>query len=111
MPISIVVLLLGGSVCAALGQILFKVGAADRVSLAEFVNVWILFGLLFYGVGTALWIYSLSKARLTVVYPFTALTFVLVYLSGVYLFHEPTTNLALAGVALVLAGLLLIAVN
>lgn len=108
MPTLIYGLLLGGSVCAALGQVLFKVGAAGRVSLADFFNVWILLGLLFYGLGTVLWIYSLSKARLTVVYPFTALTFVLVYLFGIYGFNEPTTVRALAGMALVLAGLFLI---
>ena len=75
---------------------------------SSFVNAWLLAGLVAYALGTLLWIYALSKVRLTVVYPFTALTFVLVYLFGVLILHEPTTGKALAGVALVLGGLFLI---
>jgi multidrug transporter EmrE-like cation transporter len=48
---------------------------------------------------------------LTIVYPFTALTFVLVYLGGVLIYDEPTTPTALGGVALVLLGLYFIAVK
>ncbi|MDN7907546.1 hypothetical protein QZM18_26010 [Burkholderia diffusa] len=35
-----------------------------------------------------LWIFALSKAGLTVVYPFTALMFVLVFLAGIVFFGE-----------------------
>jgi undecaprenyl phosphate-alpha-L-ara4N flippase subunit ArnE len=102
--------LLTGTVFAALGQVLFKVGATGRDSLAEFINVWIIAGLVAYGLGTMLWIYSLSKAPLTLVYPFTALTFVLVYLFGVFVLREPTSISALLGVGLVLSGLFLISI-
>jgi multidrug transporter EmrE-like cation transporter len=46
--------------------------------------------------------------RLTVAYPFTALTFVLVYLFGVLILREPATARALVGIGFVLAGLFLI---
>jgi undecaprenyl phosphate-alpha-L-ara4N flippase subunit ArnE len=104
-------LILGGSVCASVGQMLFKAGASNRHTLQDFLNGWIVWGLFFYAVGTLLWIYSLSKAPLTIVYPFTALTFVLVYLGGVLIYDEPTTPTALGGVALVLVGLYFIAVK
>jgi uncharacterized membrane protein len=45
---------------------------------------------------------------LTVVYPFTALTFVLVYLVGVFVLGEATSLKAMVGVAAVLLGLFLI---
>ena len=104
----VVFCLAAGTICAAVGQILFKVGATGRETIASYVNLWIVTGFLAYAIGTMLWIYALSKAYLTTVYPFTALTFVFVYLFGVFVFDEPTTLKALAGVALILGGLFLI---
>lgn len=103
--------LIGGTLFAAIGQVAFKLGATGRESLAAFVNPWILSGLVCYGIGTSLWIYALSKASLTIVYPFTALTFVLVYLAGILVLAEPTSAQQLLGVALVLVGLYLITAN
>jgi drug/metabolite transporter (DMT)-like permease len=103
-----ILFLLAGTLFAAVGQVLFKIGATGRETISSFFNSWILAGLIAYALGTLLWVYSLSKVRLTVVYPFTALTFVLVYLFGILILHEPTTSKALVGVALVLGGLFLI---
>jgi drug/metabolite transporter (DMT)-like permease len=108
LPTRFTLLLLAGTLFAAAGQILFKIGASGREDISSFFNPWILGGLVAYALGTLLWIYALSKVRLTVVYPFTALTFVLVYLFGSLILHEPTTTKALFGVALVLGGLFLI---
>lgn len=104
---SVVVLLFAGTALAAVGQVLFKLGATGRVSAASFVNPAILAGLACYGLGTLAWIYSLSKAPLTNVYPFTALTFVIVYLAGVFFLGEPSSLRGWSGIALVLAGLYL----
>ena len=106
--VRIYLFLLAGTLFAALGQVLFKLGATGRDSLASFINIWIISGLVSYTLSTILWIYSLSKARLTLVYPFTALTFVLVYLVGIFVLKEPTSVRALLGVGLVLWGLFLI---
>ncbi len=108
MMVRIYLFLLAGTLFAALGQVLFKLGATGRDSLASFINIWIISGLVSYTLSTILWIYSLSKARLTLVYPFTALTFVLVYLVGIFVLKEPTSVRALLGVGLVLWGLFLI---
>jgi undecaprenyl phosphate-alpha-L-ara4N flippase subunit ArnE len=102
-------LVLTGSVCAAFGQLLFKLGATGRTSFASFVNGRILLGLILYSIGTGLWIVALSRAKLTSVYPFTALTFVLVYLLGVAVLGEVVPLRAAVGVTLVLLGLFLIA--
>ena len=108
MTVQIYGLLLAGTVFAAVGQVLFKVGATGRDTLFDFVNVWIIVGLICYVFSTVCWIYSLSKAQLTLVYPFTALTFVLVYLVGVFVLGETTSVKALIGVSSVLVGLFLI---
>ncbi len=102
-------ILIASTLCAALGQVLFKAGAHRAEDLLHFLNGWILIGLLAYGVGTLLWIYALSRMPLTAAYPFTVLTFALVYLAGVFLFGEPVTLRAMAGVVLILGGLFLIA--
>jgi undecaprenyl phosphate-alpha-L-ara4N flippase subunit ArnE len=105
----VLMLLVAGAVLAAAGQVFFKLGATGRVALVEFFNPAIGFGLACYGLGTAAWIYALSKAPLTVVYPFTALTYVIVYTCGVFLLGEVASVRAAAGVMMVLLGLLLLA--
>lgn len=94
---------------AASGQLLFKLGAKGNLSWIQFLNVQILFGLMFYAIGTALWIYALSFEKLVTVYAFSALTFVLVYLGGIFLLHERISIQAGVGVGAVLIGLYLIA--
>jgi drug/metabolite transporter (DMT)-like permease len=106
-PLTLIALV-SGTVFAAAGQLFLKMGASGREHLADFINAWIISGIAAYGLGTLLWIYSLARVRLSVVYPFTALTFVIVYLVAVFILHEPTSPSALLGVLLVLAGLFLI---
>lgn len=95
---------------AAAGQLLFRAGAQNRVHVSEFINFTIAGGLALYALGTVLWIYALARERLTVVYAFSALTFALVYLGGTLLLGESISARGAAGVALVLAGLYLLAV-
>lgn len=97
-----------GAVLAALGQICFRLGAEGRAYIGDFVNVWIGFGLVFYGAGTAAWIKALSTTPLTIIYPFTALTYVLVNVLGVALLGEKLSINAVIGTAMVLLGLLMV---
>lgn len=96
------------ALCAALGQFLFKVGATDKHNPTDFINLHIILGLIFYALGTMIWIFMLSKMRLVDVYAFTALTFVLVYLAGVFFLNERINMSTGAGVFLVLGGLFLV---
>ena len=93
---------------AACGQLLFKVGAAERERLIDFINPAIVGGLAFYGLGTAMWIYTLSSEKLVNVYAFTALAFVLVYLGGVVILGETITRTGVLGVLMILTGLFLL---
>jgi drug/metabolite transporter (DMT)-like permease len=108
---STIFLLLGASVAAAIGQMLFRFGARDRSGLIAFVNPYIVLGMLFYAAGMVAWIYALSKEEMVTVYAFTALTFVLVYLGGVFLFGEHINTAKSIGVALVMAGLYFVSSN
>jgi undecaprenyl phosphate-alpha-L-ara4N flippase subunit ArnE len=98
-----------GAVLAALGQVSFKWGATGRTGVSDFVNPGIALGLLLYLAGTLSWIRALSEVPLTVLYPFTALTYVLVNLLALAVLGEQLTARGLAGTALVLLGLFLVA--
>jgi drug/metabolite transporter (DMT)-like permease len=102
-------LLIFSAFLAAIGQILLKIGAQGRQALLEFINMPIAAGLLLYGGGVLIWIYVLSHEKLTNVYAFTALTFVLVYVGAVVFLAEKISLLASIGVFLILLGLYLIA--
>lgn len=96
---------------AAAGQVFLKMGADGNQNLMDFANYKIVAGLFFYIVGALLWIVSLSKLPLKIVYPFTALTFVLVYACAFFLFNESIGKIDFLGVFFVLLGLFLLVYN
>ena len=105
MSLTVLLALLLGSLCATAGAFLLKLGANGNTALLEFFNLRIVFGLALYVLGSAFWIYCMSRAPLSVVYPFNALTFVLVVmLAYVFLGERPTTAMLL-GSALILSGI------
>lgn len=96
------------------GQVLFKRaglaiagrGAADAVIvLATMPAFWA--SLVLYGLATLLWIVVLSRAPLSRVYPFVALPIVLVPLLARAIFEEPLGPFYLAGLGLVVCGVIL----
>jgi len=106
-----VMLLIFSAFLAAGGQLLLKLGAGGREQFANFLNGPLFAGLFMYAIGTIIWIYVLSKESLVNVFAFTALTFVLVYLGGVFLLNEKVALSGIIGILLVLSGLYLITSN
>ena len=97
--------LLSSVCCAAVGQVLLKLGAQGRLDALALINRDIAGGLALYAVSLVLWLYALVRLPLSTVYPFTALTLILVgALSSVVLGERPTP-FALAGWCLVALGL------
>lgn len=96
------------SLCAAMGQILLKMGASNRASVWDFVNGYTFSGCLLYFVGLCLWIWSLSKLPLSIAYLFTLLTFVAVFVLSKLLLHENISVLTLGGIVLIGLGFWLI---
>lgn len=105
MPLLTFLLLMGGAICAASGTLMLKTGATGRTGLVDFINPWIFAGLALYGLGSGMWILAMAKEPLSVVYPFTALSFVLVLGGAVVLQGERPGLVNLIGVAVVLAGI------
>lgn len=97
-----------GSVLGAVGQILLKVGADRATSLTDYANLRILVGLGCYALGAVFWLLALARLPLSKVYPFTILTFVLVYIASVYVLGERISGALAVGVGLVFSGLIVI---
>lgn len=107
----IFVVLVASSILAALGQLLFKWGAGGNTTLLAYANIYILGGFVSYGLSTVLWLWALSVERLSLVFPFTALTLVLVYGVSFFVLKENIGARELGGALLIVGGLLLVAVR
>jgi multidrug transporter EmrE-like cation transporter len=110
-PIQVSVLLVvAATVVGSLGAVFLKLGAAriDK-SLMSFANSRLLMGVALY-LGSSVF-YGLSikgSAQLSVVYPFVSLGNVWALIWSKWLFNEPLTREKLTGLALILAGVVLV---
>jgi len=65
-------------------------------------------GLAIFVLSAAVWLVVLSRASLSFAYPFASLTYVLILVFDRFVLDEPISGLRYGGVALIIAGLLLI---
>lgn len=104
---------------SAFGQTAFKIGV-ERVQFAADAAVFnkvlgfaasphILAGLLFYGVGTLFWLFALRTLDLSLAYPFVAISFIVVFLIGIFGLGEPFNATRLAGLLIITLGLVVMA--
>lgn len=112
-------LILASVTLSALAQTAFKLGVS-RVELAAQSPLWaktialltspfVLGGLALYGVGTILWLFALRQMDLSLAYPFVAMSFVMVAGAGILFLGEPVSPTRLAGLLLIILGLLVMA--
>jgi multidrug transporter EmrE-like cation transporter len=116
------VLLLAGVALNAAAQLLLK--AATRVSGAlvadtgavswvaalkvlQTVPLWL--GLSCYAVSVFLWIAALSRAPVSIAYPLVSIGYVVNAFAAALLFGEPLTVAKLAGIALIIGGVYILA--
>jgi drug/metabolite transporter (DMT)-like permease len=94
------------------GQLLFKLASGHldfRRPFADPQGLMILgVALALYGGATLVWVSVLRHAPLSRIYPIMALSFVLTPLGGMVFLKEPISLSYWAGVALILAGLVVI---
>lgn len=76
-----------------------------NAALLDFFNPRIAAGLALYLLGSCLWVYCLSRAPLSVVYPFNALNFVLVAFLAFAFLDERLSLLSLCGLGFILLGI------
>ena len=113
----VVLIILIGITFASLGQVLWKIGmdeigAVYEISLLNIIpmiyNVYIISGLLSYGIGTIFWLIALSRADLSFVYPFISLTFIIIFISSAILFHETVNFSRILGAVIIVIGILVL---
>ena len=105
------------AIMVAAGQLLFKRTAdgASKVTGIEAVmrhilfDPWFIIALCLYVAATILWIFALREMPLSRAYPFMALAFVLVPAGAVFFFGETVGLRYFFGLALVIAGISIIA--
>ena len=81
------------------------------VLAAYLANPYIWSALLLYGISAVLWLYSLTKVELSFAYPMVALGYVLVCVFSVLLFKETMPGLRIAGLCVIVAGIIMIALS
>ena len=113
---NIIFIILIGTLFASSGQILWKIGMTDigpsSISASSIIsmvmNPWVIGGLICYGLSTLFWLVALSRADLSFVYPFIALTFIIIFIASAFLFHESISYLRLTGAAIIVCGIIVL---
>ena len=106
---------MGVFLCVALnaaGQILFKTARAAQpdaslLSLFLQLELWIAF--IIYGLSAICWLWVLSRAQLSFVYPILSLTFPIVVGLSALLFSESISAMRWAGVGVIVVGVSVLA--
>ena len=73
------------------------------------LNPWVFSGLSCYAISIVLWMYALSKVQVSFAYPFLSVGYVIVVGAAYLFFREPVSVMKLAGIALICAGVVLVA--
>ena len=118
MSIGSFVVLLVAVALAATGQVMLKHGmtqAADlsrsdgrSLAVVAVANVWVLSGLLVFGVSALAWLLTLSRVPLNVAYPFNALGYLGILGASVAILHERANVWTVVGSCLVVCGLIVV---
>jgi multidrug transporter EmrE-like cation transporter len=75
--------------------------------LSLLAQPWVLTALLAAAIAAGSWMLALTRLDLSVAYPFVGLSFVLVLVASAVFFNEPLTTPRVAGIGLVVLGLIL----
>jgi drug/metabolite transporter (DMT)-like permease len=113
----VLLIILAANIAAAAGQVLLKVGMGDvgvvngiyiEKLVQIFTNPAIIAGLIVYVIGTVFWLTALSRKDLSYVYPFFAVTVVLVMVLSHFILHETIGWYRIAGIAAIVVGVILV---
>jgi len=110
MELRIIILTALSALIGSIGQVEFKRGT-ESLQLdiqAILTNYHLIVGLFLYALSTLIYIYSLSKGRLSIVYPIIATSYIWATLFAWMFLKEPINHINLAGIILILLGVTLI---
>jgi multidrug transporter EmrE-like cation transporter len=117
---TILLLILASVGLGAVAQVLMKLGMTDapmrealataapvQIVVAVLTSPGVMGGLALYGIATVLWLGVLSRVELSQAYPFVGLSFVLAAVLGYFVFADTVSATRVAGIALIVAGVVL----
>ena len=90
----------------SLADINFSLNNVFMLIKQVFLNPFLISGLLFYAISFLLWLFVLSKIKLSQAYPITSINFVLVLLASYYFFGEKLSLFQYFGILLIIIGVL-----
>jgi multidrug transporter EmrE-like cation transporter len=93
------VLIVSGVLLNAMAQLWFRVGFEPHIMA----------GLMCYVLSVAIWIVALSKVPVSVAYPMLSIGYVVNAIAAWYLFGEYLSTQKLAGIAVIIVGVCLVA--
>lgn len=94
--------MLVSSICACIGQLLWKLSADNGVLI-------MLLGFCFYGAGALVMLIAYKFGKLSVLQPMLSLNYVISIIIGAVVLKEPVTILKCVGVLIIVFGVILIA--
>lgn len=97
-----ILLMVISSVCVCIGQLLWKLSAAEGI-------IYMLAGFVFYGVGALVMIIAYKYGKLSVLQPMLSLNYVLSIALGAMVLKEEITAWKCIGVFVIIVGVILIA--
>jgi small multidrug resistance pump len=97
-----------GIVAGIGGQMLLKAGADAPDFVSQLMRPSTIAGLALYGSAAFLYIIALRKIPVSVAFPSVSLSYALVAVLGHFLFGEPFGLKQIGGIALIMAGVMLI---
>ena len=103
---------------AVVGQLLMKKGMMIFGSfpatqllhklIPMFLNPWVFFGFVSFGLSSIFWLVVLSRMELSLVYPMVSVAYVLVALASWFFFKENVSLVRGMGIAVIILGVFLI---
>jgi multidrug transporter EmrE-like cation transporter len=102
------ILLAAAVLCGVASQFLLKAGASAPDILSQIFQPMTIAGLAGYGVAAILYMLALRKLPVSIAYPSVSFSYVLVAILAHVFFNEPLGWQQMAGIVLVIAGVVLL---
>lgn len=96
-----ILMMLVSSICACVGQLLWKISAEQGIWMA-------LAGFLFYGMGAVVMLFAYRFGSLSVLQPMLSVNYILSIVLGAVVLKEEITIIKVIGVLVIMAGVILI---
>jgi len=93
----------------SIGRFEFALSHALEIGLKFIVNPYILGGMACYAVSLVVWLMALSRVEVSVAYPMLSVGFALNAVLAWWLLGEPVTMQRLAGIAIIIVGVTIVA--